>query len=49
MWQYSFEETIPGIETPTDVNLFSSEIRKRFNRGSQSEEKLFILRKDTQV
>lgn len=22
MWQYSFEESIPGIETPTDVNLF---------------------------
>ena len=22
MWQYSFEETISGIETPTDVNLF---------------------------
>ena len=21
IWQYSFEETIPGIETPTDMNL----------------------------
>lgn len=22
MWQYSFEENVPGIDTPTDVNLF---------------------------